>query len=229
MDMIKLLTKIRDLIDAYLKRHEDKTEEATFNTDPSGKVVICVGHSRSGDPGARACDDSIYEWHYNRTLAHYIDQYLPETVETVIIDRYPGASYKQAMDNLKLAVDPLKADLVIELHFNSAENKDARGFEILRWHTSQRGFEYATAILNQFKAFFPTHPNRGIKSVEGITQRGGRFLMSLKAPALILEPFFGSNEKDWEVFKTVEGKMELGKSIAKGITLGLRLRNNISR
>jgi N-acetylmuramoyl-L-alanine amidase len=39
----------------------------------------------------------------------------------------------------------------------------------------------------------------------------------LKAPCVILEPFFGTNKKEWSMFQESYGKQQLGKAIAISI------------
>jgi hypothetical protein len=50
-----------------------------------------------------------------------------------------------------------------------------------------------------FAKAFPEQRNRGLKSIDA-ADRGGLFLRKSHCPALICEPFFGSNAKDTAFF-----------------------------
>ena len=52
------------------------------------------------------------------------------------------------MANLKRSVDPLGADLVVELHFNAYKSQEANGYEALHWHSSKHGKQAADAFID---------------------------------------------------------------------------------
>jgi N-acetylmuramoyl-L-alanine amidase len=212
-EIIRMLEEHRD---SGLRMDSERLLTSPLGETPEKHLVLAVGHSRPGDQGASSWDGTSTEWQYNQTLAHLIHIYLKETIKVTIIDSYEGYSYNEAMAYLKGIVDPLKADLVVELHFNSYKHPDAHGFETLYWHTSKQGKLAATSLCNSLNKAFPHNLNRGAKEISNPT-RGSRFLRILKAPCVILEPFFGSNQKEWEMFKSNTGQKSLAKAIASGI------------
>jgi N-acetylmuramoyl-L-alanine amidase len=220
-EIIKLLEDYRDgepRMDAKgFSDYGPVTPPERGKDTPKGTLALLVGHSRVGDDGALAFDKTTTEWNYNRNLAHFITLYLNDHINVTIIDSYKGSSYAEAMDNLKMVVDPLNADLVLELHFNSFTNPTANGFEALHWHSSPKGKKAAQHLCNSIENAYPNNTNRGAKAILGRNERGARFLRTLQAPCVILEPFFGSNEKEWHMFKTTEGKQQLAKAIATGV------------
>lgn len=114
-----------------------------------------------------------------------------------IIDAYEGNGYGSAMRWLAGEIEERGCDLAIELHFNSADEK-AQGHEWLHWITSKRGNGLAWHFRKAFRDTFPEIVDRGLKPKhEG--DRGAEFLRLTRCPAIICEPFFGSNGWDCAV------------------------------
>lgn len=212
--IIKMLQGYRDSV---LRIDSERVLDGPLGEPRKQRLVLAVGHSRANDKGAVSWDGTYTEWAYNRTLAHFINLYLDESIDVTIIDKYKGDSYTEAMANLKLGVDPLGADLVVELHFNAYKSQEANGYEALYWHTSKHGKQAADAFINSMSSAFPNNLNRGPKAIKDNSERGARFLRMLKAPCVILEPFFGTNKKEWTMFQESYGKQQLGKAIATSI------------
>ena len=179
-------------------------------------VAICVGHSRQGDTGAVSCG-GINEWTYNKKVAEYLKSDLQEYgISSFIVDTYGGTygSYTSAMNWLTKHLKEQKASIAVELHFNAADNEKAEGMEMLYWHSSRIGLSLAEYLLRGCKRFFPLVKNRGIKKIiKG--DRGATFLRKTHCPAIISEPFFGSNWQDWITFADQEST--LSQAIALGI------------
>jgi N-acetylmuramoyl-L-alanine amidase len=86
----------------------------------------------------------------------------------------------------------------------------------LYWKTSEKGRLFARALRDSFEDCFPQLRSRGIKE-KGKGSRGAGFLRLTHCPAVIAEPFFGSNEEDFDLaLKSMEG---MATSIASGIEL----------
>jgi N-acetylmuramoyl-L-alanine amidase len=200
---------------------DGKTEDRRLETEMSGGqqdrkcFAVCVGHARPGDTGAVACDDATTERCYNGHLGGLVVDALEEAgVPAVLIPQYQGRSYGEAMRWLRKELARVNATGAAELHFNAADPR-ARGHEWLYWHGSTEGRHLAQAIEWEMKKAFPLPPARGLKSI-GPGQRGAQFLGGVIPPAVICEPFFGSNQADWE---DVAGQpAKLAGVIARGIT-----------
>mgnify|MGYP000008788846 CR=1 FL=1 len=214
----EIITMLKEYRDSGSRMDSERLLKSPLGQPRKQRLVLAVGHSRANDKGAVGFDGTTDEWTYNRSLAHFIELYLDDSIDVTIIDTYKGSSYTEAMANLKLTVDPLKADLVVELHFNAFSNPNANGYEALFWHSSKHGKQAADTFINTFSSLFPDNTNRGAKAIQDLSERGARFLKTLNAPCIILEPFFGTNPKEWKQFGTeTYGKQQLGKAIALSI------------
>jgi N-acetylmuramoyl-L-alanine amidase len=176
-------------------------------------VAICVGHSRAGDDGAVNVE-GISEWTFNQPLAKRVCELIEQAGHsTVLIDKYDGLSYSSAMLWLAKRIKELKADVAVELHFNSA-GPYANGHEFLHWFCSPKGVSLATKLSESQVKFFPNQKNRGVKSINA-EDRGGLFLRKTHCPAVICEPFFGSNPTENSLFSSK--KEDLAQAYASGV------------
>lgn len=154
------------------------------------KVAICIGHN-SRHKGAFSLYLNATEFDYNTRIARLVKGQLNDHVE--VFNRYYAWGYNKEIQNLADRVNRKVFDLVVELHFNAAA-PSAEGYEALYFHTSKKGKEYAKsfceAMGNEYGGI-----NRGAKPLSKDTDRGFLFVQKMKAPAIILEPFFGSNKE----------------------------------
>ena len=164
-------------------------------TSYDGKVGIYVGHSRSGDKGAQSVG-GVSEWDWNSKVAHMLKGKLDDAgIDCYVVDHYEGGTYGAAMTWVSADATSQGATLAIELHFNAA-SPSAKGFEYLYWHTSTKGQKLADAFIEAQKALNTPAPSRGAKPADG-GDRGSGFLSKTPCPAIICEPFFGSNQDEW--------------------------------
>jgi N-acetylmuramoyl-L-alanine amidase len=182
--------------------------------------ALCVGHSR-GDWGAVSLG-GVTEHTYNRGLARMIaDRLTAQGIKTVILDRYEGGHYRPAMEWVAAQLKELNAAACVELHFNAGPPA-ANGHEWLFWEDSFASRTLARALDREFRQNSKLHP-RGTKPCNAAS-RGGDFLRLTPCPAVICEPFFGTNEGDWD-FATTD-KEEIAINLATGIAAwwkGLKL------
>lgn len=159
------------------------------------RAAICIGHSRPGDKGAVSVD-GISEWDWNRGIGEEtVDVLRGLGVETSFCDHYEGNDYGRAMYWLAEQLRLTRADCAIELHFNAA-GPAASGHEYLYWHSSSKGRALAKALAAHHPLDNAARGEMGIKALAG--DRGSGFLSKTPCPAVICEPFFGSNVTDWE-------------------------------
>ena len=185
----------------------------------SNIIAICIGHSRRvhgrHEGGAISWDDSTSEWTYNKTLGERVFALLASAgVPAVVIADYEGESYGSAQRWLAGRLRSLDADIAVELHFNSSDDPQANGQEMLYWHQSVRGRSLAQSISDEFAAKIGELKNRGIKP-KSSADRGAEFLRGTHCPACIVESGFGSNFGDWEIMTT--RREQVAGAIASGI------------
>ena len=141
----------------------------------------------------------VNEWNYNRKLGQLILADLQDRgFEAMLVDSYAQAGYGRAMELLAASLKSRKVELAVELHFNSADTASATGHEWLYWQTSVPGRALAQCLDRRMVETFPEHKRRGLRPISG-NERGGTFLRKLSCPAVICEPFFGSNPLDWKL------------------------------
>jgi N-acetylmuramoyl-L-alanine amidase len=177
-------------------------------------IAVCVGHSRRGDDGAVGWDGTT-EWQFNSDLAERVAVLLENSgheVET--INHYAASYYPQAMTWLANELAHMKPVLAVELHFNSAATRAASGHEWLYWHGSEAGRHVAGCLEAAMKLRFPDRLRRGVKMITE-KDNGSGFVRKMPCPAVVAEPFFGSNEDDWTVVACQPDK--LASALANGL------------
>lgn len=177
-------------------------------------IAICIGHSRSGDSGALSVGN-VTEHTFNTDIGQILKSLLDD-LPVEVITHYEGHGYTTAQKWLGTYLKLKKATLAIELHFNSADSPKAQGFEYLHHEDSHQGRALATAIHSAHRSRFAGNVNRGVKPIAP-GGRGFEFLRRTPCPAVICEPFFGSNEVEWTLYNKETGRNLLAESYAAGI------------
>lgn len=162
-------------------------------------IALVVGHEPA-KPGAtgRWLDDHfrekmINEYSYNVLVSRLTRDMLDSAPDLKVLDirRQKAGGYGK----LPAAVNATGAHFALELHFN-AFNETATGTETLHWHRSARGKHFA-GIVQRHMLIALGLRDRGLKAIDE-DGRGGWFLGKTRMPAVITEPFFGSNPKEME-------------------------------
>ena len=87
-------------------------------------------------------------------------------------------------------------DLVIELHFNAA-TPQANGCETLYYFNSKKGKEFAHIFTDTVCGITGIKSrNGGVKALINKKDRGFASVYYPKAPTILIEPFFGTNDDD---------------------------------
>ena len=167
------------------------------------KVAICIGHSRHVlgrfDGGAISVGD-VPERTFNSELAgRFQDKLKAYGISSVVFDDYAGNGYSSAMQDVANKVKSYGADLAFELHFNSSDSPQSNGYEYLCHYKSDGGRRLATLLLSEHGRKFPAFKARGVVPIDS-NGRGFAFLQKTLCPAVICEPFFGSNQKEWDTY-----------------------------
>lgn len=156
------------------------------------KIAIVVGHTPRRDKGAFSPYLLQSEQPYNLQVALQLKSLAPELydVHTHTFQEY----YKrQAAMSAKLNAGGYR--LAIELHFNAASSPTANGTYCLYWYGSKVGKGVAQHLSEDICKAFSTKLRAvgGAQALVNEHDRGYWFTALTNMPAVIVEPFFGSN------------------------------------
>lgn len=181
-------------------------------------IIIAIGHSRTGDSGGAAAVDGTREHAYNSVVGRMAARMLEDRgIRCQMIDRYPRQGYGEAMTWLAGECRRLSAEAVLELHFNAA-TPQAHGAEYLVWPGSVGGTALARSIIAAHRSEVPATTFRRDAGVYPRSSgNGAQFLRVTPCPAVLTEPFFGTNAQEWGVYGTDQGKERLASIYADGI------------
>ncbi len=179
------------------------------------RLAIVVGHN-SEKQGAVRGDTGETEFVWNSDLAKMIEgeaQAYPD-LEVKTFYRQPGLGYTREIRRVYEETDRWGANATVELHFNSSASPNASGTETL---TSGTPASMALAVsVNQEMVAALGLKDRGVKT-RSASDRGGASLMSGRAPAVLIEPFFGSSEKGQKATDSTTEKRALAEAIVRGV------------
>ena len=165
------------------------------------KIALLIGHRKSKQ-GNRSVK-KISEFAYWYTFLHTVVYFFPKKHEYRVFERLDsdGRGYKERMKAVGGRAKEWGADVIISFHFNSFFSPKAEGFEVL-CTKNQR----SRALANDFLMCMDqagTGDNRGVKVVRNDPNvRGSGFLYKTPMPAILVEPFFGSNFQDFKLGTT---------------------------
>ena len=160
------------------------------------RLGIVVGHNkrRQGAVATGPIDEP--EFVYNSEIAAIMTDLASDLgLEARVFKRKHRGSTRREIEAVYAETDDWSADVTIELHFN-AFNRSVSGTETL-CGPSQLSFQTADAVHRRLVELFDrdARGDRRIKTYRpGI--RGGASLISGRAPAVLVEPFFGDNTSD---------------------------------
>jgi len=181
-------------------------------------IALCIGHSRKikgrHDGGAFSPFLQRNERDFNMEVAALVVRNLDRMGEDCrIISEYGGNGYGSAMLDASKQVQDIHATIAVELHFNSA-TPSANGHEWLYWKSSVTGRKLAQTFSDTFSDDFPDIKSRGLKALAP-GDRGAEFVKLTHCPAILTEPFFGSNEGDCSQITATRVAESYSKAILK--------------
>jgi len=150
-------------------------------------VAIVIGHHPDA-PGAsmRMGCHEIHEHGFWRPFAHELATSVVARDLTPHVIERPNEDPDEA---LAQKVNETGADAAIELHFNAAGRSARGGTEMIHYPGSEGGEALAEQMQSR------TVDALGLEN-RGLITRRWPFLKLTEMPAVIAEPFFGSNEED---------------------------------
>lgn len=153
------------------------------------RKAFIIGHHEKSK-GAYSPILKISEWDLYKSIEQELSK-----IGDVYVHNPNIVSYTQRMVDTANRVNEKEYDMVISLHFNSY-NGGAEGCEAL--YISNRGGEIAKNFCH-FYTSYTKSLNRGHKKISSAS-RGYQEIFNPKAPAILIEPFFGDNRKDCQLF-----------------------------
>ena len=175
------------------------------------KLAIVVGHNEVSQ-GAIRQDTGQTEWSWNIGLARMIEEAARRAatgIEAKTFLRKPVGSYIREIRDVYRRTDEYGADATCELHFNSHHNPNATGTETLT-SGSKASVRYAEFAQDRMLEALGLR-DRGEKIVR--TGRGSHSLISGRAPAILIEPFFGSSPNGLKATDEEHEKRALAQAI----------------
>lgn len=154
---------------------------------PIGRIALVVGHNPKAQ-GAIRVTDRRTEYDWNGALAERIAALDPGRY--VIIRRTPGAG---EIARAYAEVERAGVRASVELHFNSLAGSSATGTETLI-SASTKSKRFAALMQAEMVAALGLR-DRGLKQ-PGPKEGGYTALMAASPPAILIEPYFGSNAAD---------------------------------
>lgn len=182
------------------------------------KLAIIVGHNSSAKGAKAAAPIGEYEFDYNeRIAARMLQASADYGLETKKFNRSSGGGYTQEIREVYSRTDAWRAEVTVELHFN-AFNRSTIGTETL-CGPSANSFKTADAIQKVLVDLL----DRGVGGDRGVKtyrpgMRGAASLISGRAPAVLVEPFFGDAPADARLAFNV-GEESLARAYLLGVSL----------
>lgn len=165
------------------------------------RFLLIVGHNQI-QKGEYSPVLGQQEWTYWRNIAEQIvaKNSDNEAIDIDIAIRNYRQSYKKEMQEIlsKIRNSGIEYDCIFELHFNGVKDKSVGGAECLVYHKSV-SHEIAKHLLNELHKDFGVK-NRGLKYIHTPDERGGYGICKSKHPYILIEPFFGTNDKESSKF-----------------------------
>lgn len=156
------------------------------------KAAIVVGHNSEAKGARGKSPIGEHEFTYNDRIADQMVRLARGPLTAKKFHRQKSSSYSREIDAVYAEVDEYGADVSVELHFNAA-SATATGTETLS-SGSSGSLALAKSVQDSMLATLGLR-DRGVK-ILGKGDRGGRSLHAGRPPAILVEPFFGSNSGD---------------------------------
>ena len=187
------------------------------------KVAILVGHN-SSQQGAYSKDLEMTEWEYNKLVANYLKRKKIVKHMMYILDNHIKVIENKMQEVLDV-INKQNYDLVVELHFNSHTTNTAEGSTGIHYKTNSKTKEYLNIFQDMLKRIWGIvkRPLIPITLSDINSVNGAYGILKSKADYVLLEPFFGSNEREARKFKSY---LQYGDTLDKSIKNIWRVLNN---
>lgn len=159
------------------------------------RIMLDPGH---GKPSPGAVHWGIKEYILTFLIARELENLLKQHPSFEVMMTKYNESENPSLSKRASSSNQFNADIFISIHLNSFETGVPHGHEVLFCEGSVEGKNLAFCINEELHhCLYPVLKNRGIKT--DIQARGEPLtvLRKTKAPAVIVEGFFLSNEEDF--------------------------------
>lgn len=178
------------------------------------KIVLTVGHSILKNGNCTSADGRKFggclEYSWCKAFAKQVKEALERKghkVDLIICPEKKFTSSTQERSYKVPLINGKKYDLLVELHLNASDNKNAEGTEVL--YKTAAGKQYAVAVERELSRVFK---GRGAK------RRDDLYILNQTKPvAILIETFFCTSKKDYVKAKGLEKRTKLAKLVAEGI------------
>jgi N-acetylmuramoyl-L-alanine amidase len=196
----------------------DDAALAAAQNDPRSalRLAVVVGHNRIA-PGASAVAPlSTTEFKFNGRVAQAMkSEAWHYNIEAEVFLREPHPTYAAEIRDVYARVKAWGATSSAELHFNASDNTSASRSEVLYRRGSSDARALADACLHSTIEVLQLRNGGSIGVAPG--DRGGGALHALDdVPAVLFEPFFGSNSQDCLRVATI-GEQALAIAYLRGV------------
>ena len=181
------------------------------------KIAITVGHSILKSGVCTSANGVVNEYQYCKGLAPVLSDILIKeghTVNVIICPEKQFTSKSQEQPYKLSRINGKCYDLVIELHLNSSDNKNAKGVETIYHQNSSKGKAYAERIEKKIVGLGIT--SRGAKKQTEFVQKSFYILSGTDCPAVIIESFFCTNKTEVDLVNKL-GYKAIAIAISEGI------------
>jgi len=156
------------------------------------QIAIVVGHEVGG--GSKG------EREYQCKVASHMEDLLEDLGASVYVHTHTIKAYdvRQRIMRREVLTNLPNSDCTIELHYNSFDLESANGHEF--FYRGAQGL--AECFRDEWQAAFPNSVARRSNGIEKRTRGDGAgFLKHSPSWACLVEPFFESNDDEWDFFK----------------------------
>lgn len=154
------------------------------------KIALIIGHNQT-QPGAWNKVTGA-EFTYWKEVALAIKGLLPMEVDVYERKYTKGYGYGTEMANVVSQLNKIPYKLCIELHYNSSNNPQSNGAEVLVYKGNAKAKAWSNKFLDMINDKFQIR-SRGLIEIADMHHNGAYGIIKAKSTYILTEPYFGSN------------------------------------
>lgn len=176
------------------------------------QITIHAGHNPDGHPGCGASDYLLESTEARRITKKIIPLLTAKGVKVKDITVNDGKSQVDVLDKLVSKANKTPANLHVSIHFNASKHakNDGKTTGVEAYVYNKSGIAYKSSLAMTQNIAKLGFKNRGVKYGKHL-----KFLRKTKAPALLIEVCFVTDQDDAILYKQCRGK--IANAIANAI------------